>query len=49
MRAVEGLREAGVGTHGVCQARDLTVYGEVKVVCAEEEFQRLGRSAGVTS
>ena len=40
----DGLREAAVVSDRVCQARDHAVYGEVKVVCAEEVFQRLGRS-----
>ncbi len=42
---MERLREAAVGALRVCQAGDVAVYGEVKIVCAEEEFQRLGRSA----
>lgn len=42
---VEGLREASVGAYWVCQTRYIAVYGEGKVVRAEEEFQRLGRSA----
>jgi nucleoside-diphosphate-sugar epimerase len=33
------LREATEGAHGICQTRDLAVYGEVKAIHSEEEFQ----------
>ena len=38
---VERLREAAEGALRICQARDVAVHGEIKVVSAEEEFQRV--------